>query len=395
MTRIDNSSDESVAPNVQGKVCAVRDELVAGLLERETAVEAAMLALVTGQHLLLLGPTGTAKSLLVRSLCERLQDATLFEHLLTRFSTPEELFGPLSLSALEQDKYQRITKGTLVEAHIGFLDEVFKANSAILNSLLSLLNERIYHQGGNIQQVPLLSLFAASNETPEDETLNALYDRFMLRVMVPYLADDQSIRQLLEFSPLQVQSKLSLDELRLAQSEVQKLAIAEDTFQAIVDIKHGLEDEGISVSDRRWAASGRLVKAKAWLEGESQALTDHCEVLVHALWSEPSQIRVVERVVSKISNPLNLEAVELEDAAKDLYDQRPPVHSENLTNTLEPLLRQLGDIHTRLETRISTAPASRSLRARQALSKVERWHRTLGQLALRSLSQLHMPPGAA
>jgi MoxR-like ATPase len=118
------------------KVRTLRDDLATSLLERGTVIEAALLALLTGEHLLLLGPPGTAKSLLVRSLCQRVKGATYFERLLTRFSTPEELFGPLSLSALEQDQYRRITTGTLVEAHIAFLDEVYKANSAILNSLL-------------------------------------------------------------------------------------------------------------------------------------------------------------------------------------------------------------------------------------------------------------------
>ena len=124
------------------RILAVRKDLNTHLLEREVAIEAAMLALLTREHLLLLGPPGTAKSLLVRDVCKRIQGAVYFERLLTRFSTPEELFGPLSLSALEQDQYRRITSGTLVEAHIAFVDEVFKANSAILNSLLTLINER-------------------------------------------------------------------------------------------------------------------------------------------------------------------------------------------------------------------------------------------------------------
>jgi len=381
--------------DVLAKITALRGDLAANLLERETAIEAALLALLTGEHLLLLGQPGTAKSMLVRSICERIEGATYFERLLTRFSTPEEIFGPLSLSALEQDQYRRITSGTLVEAHIAFLDECFKANSSILNSLLAIINERIYHEAGQVQQVPLLSLFGASNETPEDAGLTALYDRFLLRVVVPPLADDQSLRALFNLQPVPPAAIITLDELRDAQQHVQQLPLTDDAREAIISIKHGLEEEGISASDRRWKACASLIRAKAWLEGETQTSSDHCEVLVHSLWTDPSQIRVVERVVNKVANPLNLEAVELEDAAKDLYDSRPQPDDPDLTSKLEPLLKQLGDLHSRLEQRIAAVPEKRSFRARQALTKVETWHRALSQLALRSLSKLHMAPGAA
>jgi MoxR-like ATPase len=375
------------------KFHALRQELNAFMLEREIAVEAALLALLTGEHLLLLGPPGTAKSLLVRSLCERIQGATYFERLLTKFSTPEELFGPLSLAALEQDQYRRVTNGTLVECHVAFLDEVFKAGSSILNSLLGIMNERIYHEGGQALPVPLLSLFGASNETPEDESLNALYDRFLLRVTVPYLVDDDSLRQLLNLQRCQPTIYLSLDEIRMAQAEILLLPLLSDTSEAIIAIKHALEEEGVVASDRRWKATAGLIRAKSWLEGDTATCADHCEVLVHALWGEPGQQRVVERCVSKICNPLNLEAVELEDAAKDLFDQKPAADTTNLTQALEPLLKQLGDIHSRLEQRINSSPSHKTFRARQALTKVEGWHRELSQLALKSLSRLHMAPG--
>jgi MoxR-like ATPase len=252
----------------------------------------------------------------------------------------------------------------------------------------------VYHEAGHANPVPLLSLFAASNETPEDASLAALHDRFLLRVVVPPLADDASMRTLLSLCPAQPTAIITLDDLRVAQTEVRQLALTDDAREAIITIKHELETEGVAASDRRWKASAQLVRAKAWLENEAQTSSDNCEVLVHALWNEPSQIRVVERVVSKISNPLALEAVELEDAAKDLYDQRPAPEHPQLTEALEPILRQLSDIHVRLEQRIGAVPEKRAFRARQALARVETFHRALSQLALRSLSKLHMAPGA-
>ena len=376
------------------KLHALRRELIDILLEREVAIEAALLALLTGEHLLLLGPPGTAKSLMVRLICERIDSATYFERLLTRFSTPEELFGPLSLAALEQDQYRRVTTGTLVEAHLAFIDECYKANSSILNAMLGTMNERVYHEAGQAIPVPLLSLFGASNETPEDDSLAALHDRFLLRVTVPYLVDDDSLRTLLDLGTQQPVATITLDDLRAAQTEVATLPLTDDTRETIIGIKHALEEEGIAASDRRWKATANLVRARSWLEGDAATCADHCEILVHALWSEPSQQRVVERCVSKICNPLNLEAVELEDAAKDLFDQKPASDAADLTRALEPLLKQLGDIHTRLEQRIQSSPSHKTPRARQALTKVEGWHRELSQMALKSLSRLHMAPGA-
>jgi MoxR-like ATPase len=384
----------STDSSVHAKICALRADLAVNLIDRAEAIDAAILALVTREHALFLGPPGTAKSLLVRSVCERIEGASYFERLLTRFSTPEELFGPLSLSALEHDHYERVTAGTLVEAHVAFVDEIFKSNSAILNSLLTLVNERLYHESGRSRPVPLLSLFGASNETPEDNSLAALYDRFLLRVVVPYVGDDDSLRRLFNLAPAPPNASITLDDLRAAQSEVAAITLTSGAVDAIIAVKHELAQEGISVSDRRWRQCCSLLRARAWLDGDDEATDVHGVVLTHALWSTPDQLRVVERCVSKVCAPLNLEAVELEDAAKDLYDQRPDVDDANLTQKLEPLLRQLADIVTRLETRVANVPEKRTLRARQALTKIEGWRRELGQMALRSLSRLHIP-GAA
>jgi MoxR-like ATPase len=374
------------------KIIALRDELRTALLERETAIEAALLALLAGEHLLLLGPPGTAKSLLVRAICERISGATYFERLLTRFSTPEELFGPLSLAALERDQYRRVPAGTLVEAHIAFLDEVFKANSAILNSLLTLVNERLYHESGTAQLVPLLSLFGASNETPEDDSLGALYDRFLVRVTVPYITDDTSFRSLLDMGSTPVTATVSLDELAQAKTLAGAVVLDTSARDAIVEIKHSLEAEGIAISDRRWRATTKLVRAKAWLEGATTTCTDDCEVLVHALWSDPAQQRVVERCVAKVANPLVLDAVRYEDMAADLYKQAPPADKATAEN-LESFLKQLDDIHVQLSARVVAAPARRAVRAQQALTKVEGWHRELSMRALRTLSRLHLASG--
>eukprot|EP00887_Chlorella_sp_A99_P000959 scaffold5.g959.t1 len=171
---------DEVSTTLRKKVRASILDLQSGLLERETEVRLLLLAALCGEHLLLLGPPGTAKSELSRRL-SALTGGRYFERLLTRFSVPEELFGPLSMRGLENDEYVRQIEGYLPTAEVAFIDEIFKANSAILNALLTLLNERLFDNGSKRLAVPLLCLVGASNELPESEELDALYDRFLIR----------------------------------------------------------------------------------------------------------------------------------------------------------------------------------------------------------------------
>jgi MoxR-like ATPase len=174
----------------QEKLKNIREELQQSFLERGDLIDGALCALLCSQHILIIGPPGTAKSMLADETCRRITGAGYFQWLLTRFTTPEEVFGAVSLKALEEDDYRRVTVHKLPEAHIAFLDEIFKANSSILNAILTLINERLFHNGKSITAVPLLTLFGASNELPEDDELMALYDRFLLRFVVGYIAED-------------------------------------------------------------------------------------------------------------------------------------------------------------------------------------------------------------
>ena len=167
-----------------GRIKRLLDALEAGLVERHHSVRLCLLAALAGEHTLLIGPPGTAKSELARRLHTAFVDARYFERLLTRFTVPEELFGPLSIKALEDDRYERHTDGFLPTASIAFIDEVFKANSAILNALLTLLNEREFDNGAGRMRCPLISVLGATNEVPEDEITDAFFDRFLVRLPV-------------------------------------------------------------------------------------------------------------------------------------------------------------------------------------------------------------------
>src|SRR5215471_6506064 len=191
----------------------IRDELRQIFLERDDLIDGALVALLAAQHVLVIGPPGTAKSMLADEVCRRLTGARYFQWLLTRFTTPEELFGAVSLKALEEDDYRRLTTHKLPEAHIAFLDEVFKASSSILNTILTLMNERRFHNGREIVEVPLITLFAASNELPEDDELLALHDRFLLRFVVEYVEEDFRFLKLLQTRPAQARTTLPLEAL--------------------------------------------------------------------------------------------------------------------------------------------------------------------------------------
>jgi MoxR-like ATPase len=256
-------------------------QLEAGLIERGQVVRLAFLAALAGEHTLLVGPPGTAKSELARRLHLAFAGARYFERLLTRFTVPEELFGPLSISALEQDRYERITTGFLPQATIAFIDEVFKANSAILNALLTLLNEREFDNGAGREHCPLVSAIGATNEVPADEVAEAFFDRFLMRLPVGPVSAP-GFRELLELgaAPLAVAQPLREADLTGLRSAAAAVKLPPDVAEVLAQLRAWLADDQVYVSDRRWVKIAWLLKVAAATEGRAA-------VAVWDLWLLP------------------------------------------------------------------------------------------------------------
>ncbi len=258
------------------KLAAIAEALERGLVERRQAVRLCLLTALAAEHSLLIGPPGTAKSELARRLHSVFRDAHYFERLLTRFTVPEELLGPLSIRALEEDRYERHTAGFLPDASVAFIDEVFKANSAILNALLTLLNEREFDNGAGRQRCPLISLVGATNQVPDDEVAEAFFDRFLLRLPVAPVSADGFDALLQDGGTVQWQvlpDALTLDaaELQALADDAQQVQLPDAVRRLLGELRQhlGISAEAAPVSDRRWVKITRLLRVAAAAEGRN------------------------------------------------------------------------------------------------------------------------------
>eukprot|EP00929_Paragymnodinium_shiwhaense_P043597 TRINITY_DN22410_c0_g2_i3.p1 TRINITY_DN22410_c0_g2~~TRINITY_DN22410_c0_g2_i3.p1 ORF type:complete len:1399 (-),score=279.90 TRINITY_DN22410_c0_g2_i3:463-4191(-) len=301
---LDEVVESQARLNLAGRLKSAHQELTHGLVERSVESKLLLLAALAGEHVFFLGPPGTAKSLLARRLAD-VCSGSFFELLLTRFTVPEEVFGPLSLQALERDELLRKTEGFLPEAEVAFLDEVFKANSSILNALLTLLNERAFDNGGRRHRVPLWCAVAASNELPEGDELEALYDRFLIRRQVPRISENalpQFLRAALSAdasedilgdadSPKMQGDEASVlsaqDSRETCVKSAEEVEFPDHLLQLVGQLRAYLRDEmdpPIEVSDRRMGKAVRFVRTAAYAAGGTEVSEVDLLLLKHVFW---------------------------------------------------------------------------------------------------------------
>ena len=360
---------------------SIRNSLSSTFPERKSVIDGALSAILSSEHVLLLGPPGTAKSALVRALAQSL-GGTYFEHLLTRFSTPEELFGPISLKGLEQDTFIRLTQGKLPEAHFAFVDEVFKANSAILNSLLALMNERLFHNAGAPTRCPLVTLFGASNELPEGRELEAMFDRFLLRFEVEYLLRPGNLRAVLTAAEPTPPPGLDLATLKQVQDQVAAIPITEATLDALISIREECKAEGIVASDRRWKKSLKLVKAQAYLAGATETSPEDLAFLADSLWREPKERAKVARLVGRLADPIGSQALEIADAAREMAAKVKALHKDDRKAYLAQASQSLDGFRAQQE-KLKELSRTAGQRAKQmvndSLTEVNQLHAELAR----------------
>lgn len=284
------------------RILKMKKDLSVNLVGKDDIINLSILCFLAGESVFYYGPPGTAKSLVARRISHIFKDAKYFEYLMNRFSTPEEVFGPLSLTSLKNDELKRQIEGFLPTANVVFLDEIWKSSPAILNTLLTIINEKIYKNGKDIIDVPLLGLIAASNEFPDEgEGLEALYDRFLMRLVVPRLTQKRDLTKLLngneQGANVDITNAFSLDELKLIKEKSLEVKLSKEVIDAIIDIKKELAKIEIDVSERRLLKAIKLVKTSVYLSGRDEVICEDLELLKHCFWTNLDDIKSVSDII--------------------------------------------------------------------------------------------------
>ncbi|WP_296330920.1 AAA family ATPase [uncultured Treponema sp.] len=355
------AENETKSQNLHDRIKNLRDALINGLYEKDEALRLALLTAIAGESVFFLGAPGCAKSMIARRVVQAFKadgdkGVKYFETLLNQFSTPEEVFGNISLKALngeledekgnKKEEYRRLTENMLPEADIAFLDEIWKASPAILNTLLTITNERIFHNGSKVEKVPLKALFAASNELPaKGRGLEALYDRFILRLCVGYIENEDSFFDMIDGSsssdfalPDEVKNlQITNEELKAWKEKIDAVSLSDEAKAIISAIRKELtsrneklteenknskdfewQRELFEVGDRRWKKIAHILKASAFLNDRTEVDLMDCQLIEYCIWSTEKQQKQARDIVEKC---IKQNGVDCDSAIEEIQEQ--------------------------------------------------------------------------
>lgn len=314
--RVSAAQGSSIEVSALQNLLAIEKELNLTLVEREEAIHCLMLAVIAGQHMLMLGPAGAGKSMLASEFCSRISNGIYFQWLLNKTSDPSEVVGAVSIKSMENDHYKRITTGKLPEAHLAFIDEVYKSNSPTLNLLLPIMNEKIFYNDGQPVKIPLITMVGASNEPPEDDSLLPFHDRFMFRMNMKYIKDATSKKRMFtnflaeraSSTTITQKTRISLQELKALEAKAKRVGISKDIINQYIRILKAISRKtGVVLSDRRQNECLKILQASAVLRGADYVSTNDFNSLVYALWEEEDQIEPISEEIANLVNPYDNE----------------------------------------------------------------------------------------
>lgn len=354
----------------KNRIANLLQQLSERVYEKEHVIALSLLSAIAGESIFLLGPPGVAKSMVARRLKLAFKQAQAFEYLMSRFSTPDEIFGPVSISKLkDEDTYERIVDGYLPTADVAFLDEIWKAGPAIQNALLTVINEKIYRNGQFSIRVPLKGLIAASNELPaQGQGLEALWDRFLVRLMVGGVSDmgefDRMIASTDESEPfIDEELTISNDEYILWAQQISQVNIHYSIFDVIHILKDSIElynqriqNEGnaqavLYVSDRRWKKLVKLLRTSAFLNDKDTISLSDCMLISHCLWNEVEQTDTVNDMVQEaIRQCLEGYLLNTKGLKDKLEELREKLSAENtLRESFDPGIKLVDNYYYQIE----------------------------------------------
>ncbi|MBS9775525.1 MAG: AAA family ATPase [Fusobacterium sp.] len=330
------------------KIKKLVQKLSKDLEEREEVIAPTLLASLINESIFFYGPPGTGKSLIARRMSEIFSDQNYFEYLLHKFTTPDEIFGPVSISELKKDNYKRLTEGFLPTATFAFLDEIWKSSPSILNTLLTILNERIFKNGSVMEEVPLRTIVSASNEIPQKKQgLEALYDRFLLRIMISPIIKKDNFKNLIDKNctrniiSIPKDLKVSPADMKKWNKEIREVKLSKEAINIIWSLRNILQEKveelDIYISDRRWEKISYLLKASAYFCERRETNLSDLLLLKYCLWSTEENKKEIDEIVE---NTIKNNAFSFEKSLS-LFDRK----KDNLDREIKEELFYNGDIY--------------------------------------------------